>query len=38
LAPGLEKLTYPILKYEEDVAADLLVNIINMMKRVQKCP
>jgi hypothetical protein len=32
----LDKLTYPILKYEKDGAVDLLVNIMNMMKRVQK--
>jgi hypothetical protein len=36
--PDLDKLTYPILKYEKDDATNLLVSIINMMLRVQKCP
>jgi hypothetical protein len=37
-APGLDKLTYPILKYEKDDAAELLVAIMTMMLRTQKCP
>jgi ABC-type thiamine transport system substrate-binding protein len=35
-APGLDGLTFPILKYEKDGAAELMVNIRNMMIRVQK--
>jgi hypothetical protein len=37
-ALGLDKLTYPILKYEKDDAAELMVVIMNMMIRTQKCP
>jgi hypothetical protein len=37
-APGLDKLTYPILKYEKDNAAELMVVIMKMMIRTQKCP
>jgi hypothetical protein len=37
-ASGLDKLTYLVLKYEKDDVADLLVNIMNMMIRLQKCP
>jgi hypothetical protein len=37
-APGLDKLTYPILKYEKEDAADLLTKIMTMMIRLQKCP
>jgi hypothetical protein len=37
-APGLDKLTYPILKYEKDDAAELLIAIMTMMLRTQKCP
>jgi hypothetical protein len=37
-APGLDKLTYPILKYEKDDAAELMVTIMNMLVRTQKCP
>jgi hypothetical protein len=37
-APGLDKLTYPILKYENDDAAELMVVIMNMMIRTQRCP
>jgi hypothetical protein len=37
-APGLEKLTYPILKYEKDEAAELMVKVVEMMIRLQKCP
>jgi hypothetical protein len=37
-ASGLDKLTYIILKYEKDDAADLLFNIMNMMIKLQKCP
>jgi hypothetical protein len=32
----LDELTYLILKYEKDDAADLLVNIIRIMIRLQK--
>jgi hypothetical protein len=31
-ASGLDKLTYPILKYEKDEAADLMVKIMTMFK------
>jgi hypothetical protein len=37
-ALGLDKLTYPILNYEKDDAAELVVTIMNMMIRTQKCP
>jgi hypothetical protein len=37
-APGIDKLTYPILKYEKEEAADLMIRILTMMLRVQKCP
>jgi hypothetical protein len=37
-ASGLDKLTFPILKYEKDDAADLMVSIMNMMLRLQKYP
>jgi hypothetical protein len=37
-APGLDKLTYPIFKYEKEDAAELMVTIMNMMIRTQKCP
>jgi hypothetical protein len=36
-APGLDKLTLPILKYENDDAAELMVAIMNIMIRTQKC-
>jgi hypothetical protein len=36
-APGLDKLTYPILKYEKDNAAELMIAMRNMMIRTQKC-
>jgi hypothetical protein len=32
-APGLDKLTYPILKYEKNDAAELMVTIMNRMIR-----
>jgi hypothetical protein len=32
-APGLDKLTYPILKYEKADATELMIAIINMMIR-----
>jgi hypothetical protein len=32
--PGVDKLTYPILKYEKDDAADLIVSIMNLMIRL----
>jgi hypothetical protein len=35
-APSIDKLTYPILKFEKDDAADLLVNIMRTMIRLQK--
>jgi hypothetical protein len=34
----LDKLTYPILKYEKNDAAELKSAIMNMMIRTQKCP
>jgi hypothetical protein len=34
---GLDKLTYPILKYEKEDAADLIIKIMTMMIRLQKC-
>jgi hypothetical protein len=37
-APGLDKLTYPILKYNIDSATDLMIKIMTMMLRLQKCP
>jgi hypothetical protein len=37
-APGIDKLTYHILKYEKEDAADLMIKILTMMLRVQKCP
>jgi hypothetical protein len=30
-APGLDKLAYPILKYEKDDAAELMIEIMNIM-------
>jgi hypothetical protein len=36
-ASGIDKLTYPILKYEKEEAADLMIKIMTMMLRVQKC-
>jgi hypothetical protein len=38
LVPGLDKLRYPILKYEKDDAAELMTVIMNMMIRTQKYP
>jgi hypothetical protein len=37
-ALGINKLTYPILKFEKEDAADLMIKIMTMMIRVQKCP
>jgi hypothetical protein len=37
-APGLDKLTYPILKYEKYATGELMVNIMNMLIKLQKCP
>jgi hypothetical protein len=37
-APGIDKLTYPILKYEKEKAADLMIKIMTIILRVQKCP
>jgi cadmium resistance protein CadD (predicted permease) len=37
-ASGLDKLSYTVLKYEENDVTNLLVNIMDMMLRVQKCP
>jgi hypothetical protein len=37
-APGLDKLTYPILKFEKEDSADLMIKIMTMMLRVQKFP
>jgi hypothetical protein len=34
LAPGIDKLTYPILKFEKEEAANLMVKIMTMMLRV----
>jgi hypothetical protein len=36
--PSLDKLTYPILKYEKDDAAELNVAIMNMMIRTKNAP
>jgi hypothetical protein len=36
--PRIDKLTYPILKYEKKEAADLMIKIMTMMLRVQKYP
>jgi ABC-type thiamine transport system substrate-binding protein len=36
-APGLDKLTYSILKYEKDDAAELMEHIMNMMLRLKWC-
>jgi bisphosphoglycerate-dependent phosphoglycerate mutase len=35
-APGLDKLTYPILKYEKEDAAEMMVKIMEMVTRLQK--
>jgi hypothetical protein len=37
-ASGLNKLTYYILKHEKDDATDLMVKVMTMMLRIQKCP
>jgi hypothetical protein len=36
-AHGVDKLTYPILKYEKDEAAELIAAMMNMMIRTQRC-
>jgi hypothetical protein len=35
-ASGLDKLTYPIMKYENDNADELMASIMNMMIRTQR--
>jgi hypothetical protein len=37
-ASGIDKLTFPILKFEKEDAANLMVKIMTMMLRVQRCP
>jgi hypothetical protein len=36
-APGIDKLTYPNLKYEKEEVADVMIKIMTMMLKVQKC-
>jgi hypothetical protein len=36
--PGLHKLMYLILKYEKDDSMELMVRIMEMLLRLQKCP
>jgi hypothetical protein len=35
--PNLDKLAYPILKFQEDNAAILIISIMNMLLSNQKC-
>jgi hypothetical protein len=37
-APGLDKLTYPILKYIPDESAQLISKVMSMMISTQHCP
>jgi hypothetical protein len=37
-APGLDKLTYPILKFEKEDPVNMLVSIMEMLLRMQRCP
>jgi hypothetical protein len=37
-APGLDKLTYPILKFEKEDVTNLMVSIMEMLLRMQRYP